>query len=239
MAKKFEPGSPAKRQGRLKQIVASYQMTRKTDRWLGLVLAGTFLLVALLTLGLLRLVPPSWWTLDILTAVLVGLLGALIVFGRRAQKAAYTQIEGQPGAAAAALGMLRRGWKVDPAVAFNKNQDIVHRVVGPPGIVLVGEGNPQRLKTLLANERRKHERVTSETPLHEVVCGDPSTDPGAVPVSRLVRHVTKLGRNIKPAEMTVVLSRLKALDAHRSNIPLPKGPVATNMKGARSNMRGR
>jgi len=167
------------------------------------------------------------------------LLAVLIVFGRRAQKAAYAQIEGQPGAAAAALGMLKRGWKVDPAIAFNRNQDIVHRVVGPPGIVLVGEGNPNRLKALLTIERRKHERVASETPIHEVISGNPDQHPEAVPVSKLSRHVTKLGRKVKPAEMTDVLARLRALDANRSNMPIPKGPIPTNLKGARQNMRGR
>jgi hypothetical protein len=145
-------------------------------------------------------------------------------------------MEGQAGAAASALGLLKRGWHVDNAVAFTKQQDIVHRVVGPPGIVLVGEGNPHRLRSLLATERRKHERVTADTPIHEVVAGDGE---GAVPVRKLTRHVSKLGRNIKPAEMTDVLQRLKALDANRSNIPIPKGPVPTNLKGARQNMRGR
>lgn len=228
---------PAK-QGRIKQIVSSYQMTKKSDPRIGLILLGVFLVVG--ALGYLVFMwLPGGPGLDIATAVLLGLLAALIIFGRRAQKAAYAQIEGQPGAAAAALGMLRKGWKTDPAIAFNRNQDLVHRVVGPPGIVLIGEGNPNRLKTLLANERRKHERVASETPIFEVVCGDPDKHAGAVPVSRLAGYVTKLGRNIKPAQMTDVLARLKALDANRSNIPLPKGPVPTSMKGARQNMRGR
>ena len=44
---------------------------------------------------------------------------------------------------------------------------------------------------------------------------------------------------MKPAELTDVLNRIKALDANRSNIPLPKGPVPTSMKGMRGNMRGR
>jgi hypothetical protein len=228
---------PAK-QGRIKQIVASYQMTKKSDPRIGLILLGVFVVVAVLGY-LVFMWLPGGPGLDIATAVLLGLLAALIVFGRRAQKAAFAQIEGQPGAAAAALGMLRKGWKTDPAIAFNRNQDLVHRVVGPPGIVLIGEGNPNRLKTLLANERRKHERVASETPIFEVICGDPDKHVGAVPVSRLAGYVTKLGRNIKPAEMTDVLARLKALDANRSNIPLPKGPVPTSMKGARQNMRGR
>jgi hypothetical protein len=231
-------GKPAK-QGRIKQIVASYRMTKQSDPRIGLILLATLLLAAGLTFVLFLFLVPGGWIFDILTALMVGLLAVLIVFGRRAQRAAYSQIEGQPGAAAAALGMLRRGWKTDPAIAFNKNQDLVHRVVGPPGIVLIGEGNPNRLKPLLANERRKHERVASETPIFEVICGDPDKHPGAVPVSRLSRHVTKLGRNIKPAQMTDVLARLKALDANRSNIPLPKGPMPTSMKGQRQNMRGR
>jgi hypothetical protein len=237
MAKKDNPTGTEK-QGRIKQIAASYRMTKKSDPRIGLILLGVFVVAGALGY-LLFFFLPGGWILDLVTAVMVGLLAALVVFGRRAQRAAYALIEGQPGAAAAALGMLRRGWKTDPAIAFNKNQDIVHRVVGPPGIVLIGEGNPNRLKSLLANERRKHERVVSETPIHEVIVGDPSKTPGAVPVSKLTRHVTKLGRNLKGAQMTDVLSRLRALDANRSNIPLPKGPMPTNLKGARQNMRGR
>jgi hypothetical protein len=85
-------------------------------------------------------------------------------------------------------------------------------------------------------ERRKHERVASEVPIHEVVCGNGE---GQVPLPKLVKHVQKLGKSVKPAEMTDILNRLKALDATRSNIPLPKGPVPTSMKGMRGQMRGR
>jgi hypothetical protein len=112
----------------------------------------------------------------------------------------------------------------------------VHRLVGPPGIVLIGEGNPNRLKALITSERRKHERVVAETTITDIVVGN---GPGEVPLRKLVRHVSKLPRTLKPAQMTDVLARLKALDANRSNIPLPKGPVPTSMKGARQNMRGR
>jgi hypothetical protein len=132
--------------------------------------------------------------------------------------------------------MLRRGWKVDPVVGFTKQQDIVHRVVGPPGIVLVAEGSPARVRQLLAIERRKHERVAADIPIHEVVCG---TGTGEVPLPKLVKHVTKLGRDVKPAEMTDILNRLKAIDAQRGTVPLPKGPVPTSMKGMRGQQRGR
>lgn len=239
MAKTEKPAAekPAaeKKDGRLKQIAASYRMTKEQDPRIGWVLLGVFVVTAAVAFGAFYLLPGPWFA-DVIVAVLFGLLAVMVLFGRRAQKAAYKRINGQPGAAAAVLGMLRRGWKVDPAIAFNKNQDLVHRVVGPPGIVLIGEGNPHRLRSLLANERRKHERVASETPIHEVISGEGAD---AVPVPKLVRHVTKLGRKIKPAEMTDVLARLKALDANRSNIPLPKGPMPTSMKGARQQMRGR
>jgi len=230
MAKK-DPSKP----GRIKQIAQSYQMTSKSDPRIGLVLLGTFLLAAAGAFAVMLLLLHTL-VVPIVFGVLVGSLVTMIVFGRRAQRAALSQIEGQPGAAAAALGMLRRGWKTDPAIGFTKQQDLVHRLVGPPGIVLIGEGNPNRLKPLMASERRKHERVVSETPISEVFVGNA---PGEVPLRKLVRHVSKMPRALKPAAMTDVLARLKALDANRSNVPLPKGPIPTSMKGARQNMRGR
>ena len=94
------------------------------------------------------------------------------------------------------------------------------RVVGPPGIVLVGEGNPNRLKTLLANERRKHERVASETPIYEIVVGN---EEGQVPLSKLQQRIMKLPRNIGPAQIDSLENRLAAL-ANR-NSAMPKGPI--------------
>ncbi|QZY30375.1 DUF4191 domain-containing protein [Nocardioides coralli] len=224
---------------RRQQLRATYRMAKQTDRRLGLWLLGAFVLGAALGFALFWLLPGSGTVslvLSIIGALMLGLLALLIVFGRRAQAAAYKQMEGQLGGGARALSMLRRGWRTDQMVAFNKQQDMVHRVVGPPGIVLVGEGNASRLKALLATEERRHARVASEVPIHTVVVGDGE---GQVPVRKLVRHVNKLGRKVKGAELTDVLSRLKAIDANRPNIPLPKGPIPTSMKGLRGQMRGR
>jgi hypothetical protein len=145
-------------------------------------------------------------------------------------------MEGQAGAAAGALGLLKRGWHVDNAIAFTKQQDVVHRVIGPPGIVLVGEGNVGRLKTLLTAERRRHERVAVDAPVHEILVGH---DEGQVPLAKLSRHVQKMKRQVQPAEITDILARLKAIDASRPVVPMPKGPVPTSMKGMRGQMRGR
>jgi hypothetical protein len=235
MAKKPKAPKDPNKVGRIKQIRQSYTMTKKSDPRIGLILLGTFLLAGLAGFALMLLLFGTL-VFSIIFGVLTGILGVLIIFGRRAQAAAMAQIEGKPGAAAAALGMLKRGWKTEPAIAITKQQDVVTRVVGPPGIVLIGEGNPNRLRPLLTSERRKHERVASDTPIHEVLVGH---DPGQVPLPKLTKHVTKLGRAIKPAQMTDVLMRIKALDANRSNIPMPKGPVPTSMKGMRGNLRGR
>ena len=239
MAKDPKPVDPAQ-MSRRQQFVETYRMAKRSDPRLGLWVFGTFALGAVLGFLLFWLLPGEGVLgilLSVVGALLVGSLAAMIVFGRRAQRAAYSQMEGQPGAAAAALRMLRgRSWRTDPVVGFTKQQDVVHRVVGPPGIVLVGEGNPNRLRQLMASERRKHERVATEVPIHEVMCGN---DEGQVPLPKLTRHVQKLGRSVKPAEMTDILNRLKALDANRSAVPLPKGPIPTSMKGMRQNMRGR
>lgn len=225
---------------RRRQILETYKMTREVDpaaRWWML---GAFLLFGGLGFVLFEFVLPGDGTfklvLSIIGTLLLGLLGVMIVFGRRAQRAAFRRLDGQLGAAARALGMLRRGWVVEEVVGFTKQQDMVHRVVGPPGIVLVAEGNPSRVKQLLISEHRKHERVAGEYPVHEVVVGK---DEGQVPLDKLVRHVQKLGRQVKPAEITEIRQRLRALDAQRPKAPIPRGPVPTSMKGMRGNLRGR
>jgi len=227
---------PTGKQSRIRQLMQAYQVTKQGDPKIGLILLGTFVVFSLVGIALFMLLPPSWLVVDIISGLLIGVLAVLIVFGRRATRSQLKQMEGKPGAAVAVLGMLRRGWRTDQVVAFNRQQDVVHRLVGPPGIVLIGEGNATRLRALLASERTRHQRVAREVPIHEVIVGNAE---GEVPLAKLSRHVTKMKRQVQPAEMTDLLARLKAIDANRPNIPMPKGPVPTNMKGQRGNLRGR
>jgi hypothetical protein len=230
------------KQGRIKQIFRSYQVAKRTDPRIGLWTLLWFVLGAAVGAGLFWVLPPRDASvvkivIVVISALMFGLLAGLIIFSRRAQKAAFQQMEGRPGAALAALSVLRRGWITEETpIAFNKQQDMVHRVVGPPGIVLVGEGNAHRLKTLLNAERRRHERVASEIPVHEVVVGN---EEGQVPLAKLSGIVMKLPKAVKPADITDLRNRLKAIDASRPAIPLPKGPVPTSMKGLRQGMKGR
>ncbi|KQX76194.1 MULTISPECIES: DUF4191 domain-containing protein [Aeromicrobium] len=230
---------PTPATGRLGQMRQAYQITKRSDRNIGLILLLTFLVVGGVFAALGYFLFGTGWiglTITIVFGLLTGTLGVLIVFGRRAEKAAYAQVEGQRGAAAGALQMLRRGWEVKPAVSFNKNQDVVHRVVGRPGIVLVGEGNPTAVRGLLASEVKKHARVGGESvPVTGIIVGK---DEGQVPLTKLVKHVNKLPKKIKPAQMSELVYKLKALDAMRPAAPMPRGPVPTSMKGNRKAMRG-
>ncbi|WP_183092801.1 DUF4191 domain-containing protein [Nocardioides stalactiti] len=225
---------------RRRQILETYRMTRQVDRAIGFWMLGAFLLFGGIGFSIFFFLLPGGGVFSlvmaIISGILFGFLAMMIVFSRRAQKAAYSRMEGQVGAGARALTMLRRGWQLEEVVGFTKQQDMVHRVVGPPGIILVGEGNPNRLRQLMLSERKKHERVAADFPVHEVLVG---TGEGLVPLPKLVKHVRKLGRQVKPAEQTDLLMRLKALDAQRPKVPLPRGPVPTSMKGMRGNLRGR
>ncbi len=151
--------------------------------------------------------------------VLLGLMGGMIAFGRFAQAAQYSTIKGQPGAAAAILQSMRGNWTVTPAIAANRNMDIVHRTVGRPGVILVGEGSPSRLPSLLAAEKKRVSRVALDVPIYDLQVGD---DDGQIPIRRLQRHIMKLPRNLKGPAVADLNYRLKALP---QSLQMPKGPM--------------
>jgi hypothetical protein len=153
-------------------------------------------------------------------AILLGVLVAMIIFGRRAQGSAYRQVEGQPGAAAWVLEGMRGDWRVTSGVAGTRELDAVHRVLGRPGILLVGEGSPNRVRGLIAQEKKRIARVVGDTPIYDIVVGD---DEGQVPLKKLGSHVTKLPRNLTAAEVNALGKRMSALGGAR--MPVPGGPL--------------
>lgn len=225
--------------GRLAQLRQAYQMTKKTQPRIGLLLIGLFLLTAALVGTFGYFVLGTGWFSIILTVLLTlttSLLVTMLVFGRKAEKSMYQQAEGQLGAGAGALQMLRNPWVVKPAVAFNKNQDVVHRVIGKSGVILVAEGQHARVKNLLSAEVKKHQRIVGDdVPITTMIVGRGEDE---VPLPKLVKKVKKLPKAIKGAQQTDVLYKIKALDAMRPAAPMPRGPIPTSMKGARKMMRG-
>ncbi|WPB93703.1 DUF4191 domain-containing protein [Streptomyces malaysiensis] len=221
MARKETSENP----GRLKQIALTYKMTKRVDPKVTLVVAG----VGIVTFGVLLAI--GFWIghpifLGILGFVLA-FLAMAIIFGRRAERAAFGQMEGQPGAAAAVLENVGRGWSVTPAVAMNRNQDVIHRAVGKAGIVLVAEGSPNRVKSMLAAEKKKMARIVAEVPVHDVIVG---SGEGQVEIKKLRTTLLKLPRVLPGAQVTVVNDRLRALGDLMSNMPIPKGPMPKGMR---------
>jgi hypothetical protein len=211
--------------GRLGQIAQTYKMTRQADPKVGLVVAAVGIVVfgVLLALGFL-IGHPVWAGI---LGFLLAFLAMAVVFGRRAERAAFGQLEGKPGAAAAVLQNVGRGWTVTPAVGMNKSQDVVHRAVGKAGVVLVGEGNPNRVKVLLANEKRKVSRIVYDVPVHDYIVGNGE---GELPLKKLRATLLRLPRTLTGPKTTEVNDRLKALGDPMSKLPIPKGPLPKGMR---------
>ena len=202
---------------RLSQLRLAFVQTKAIDpKLVPLLLAvcGGIFAVALL-IGFLTGHPIIGGVFGLLFALMAG----LVIFGRRTSVAALGAIEGKPGAAAAVL-QSARGWRVTPAVAFTRKQDFVHRAVGRPGVVLVGEGAPARVSSLLKQEQRRITRVVGDIPVHEVSIGNAE---GQIPLRNLQAHITRLPRKLKPAEVSSLETKLHALADN--DLPMPKGPM--------------
>jgi xanthosine utilization system XapX-like protein len=219
------------RGGRVAQMRTVWTLTKKSDPRLPVVVAASAVgaLAVLVVVGILIGHPIYLTILGVLAAMFVG----TTVFGQRARRSMFAQVEGQPGAAASVLQSMRGEWRVTPAVAFNRNMDLVHRVVGRPGVVLVAEGNsPAQLRQLVSDQKRRVARVAPDTPIYDIVVGDGE---GQVPLRRLQREMVKLPRNLRRAEIGNVETRMKALGG--TNVPMPKGPMPKSMRPPRGKMR--
>ncbi|HEY1343432.1 MAG TPA: DUF4191 domain-containing protein [Streptosporangiaceae bacterium] len=203
--------------GRIKQIRMVAGIIRKSDpralpivALTGIGVIAVFVIVGLVT-GLVGLLTPL--------GVAFGLMAAMIIFGRYAQSAQYKAVEGQPGAAAAIMQSMRGNWTVTPAVSANRSMDVVHRAVGRPGVVLVGEGSPNRLASLLAAEKKRVSRVAFDVPIYDLQVGD---EEGQIPIRKLQRKLMRLPRNLKGPAVADLNFRLKALP---QSLQAPKGPM--------------
>jgi hypothetical protein len=218
--------------GRIAQLRMVFALVhRQNPRAIPLIALGAVAIIGIfVVIGLL--------TGQVAFFIPIGVLGALsasmVVFSRYAQAAQYKQIEGQPGAAAAVLQSMRGDWTVTPAVTGNRNMDVVHRVVGRPGVVLVGEGNPTGLASLLAAEKKRTARVAYDVPIYDLQVGMAK---GQLPIRRLHHQVMKLPRNLKRPQVSDLNYRLKALP---QTLQAPKGPMpksARPPRGPRPKMR--
>lgn len=211
--------------GRFRQLLRVYRITAKSDpssAWmalLGFLLAlGTGLL-----LGFLFNAGNGWGiALWGITGATSGLLVAMIIMSKRAERNAYMRIEGQPGAAGAVLdSQIKRSWRASPMpVAINsKTKEAIYRMVGPAGVVLIGEGQGARLQQMLEDETRKVQRVAPGVTTHKVRL---TLDDSGVRLHNLLKTVYKLKKSMTRAEVSAVSNRLSSLGSG-SALPIPKG----------------
>ncbi|GAB3447391.1 DUF4191 domain-containing protein [Streptomonospora sediminis] len=154
----------------------------------------------------------------------VAFLAGFFYFTRATQRLQYKMLEGQLGAASAVLDNMRGDWTTEPGVGANRQMDVVHRAVGRPGVVLVGEGDPGRVKGLIAAEKKRVARVAHNTPIYDFQVGNGESQ---LPISKLQRQMVKLPRNLDKREVAELRYRLKAMPAA---MQMPKGPMP---KGSR------
>lgn len=231
MARNADTAKPTKkRKGRMRerfrQIKQVYQMTRKADPMI-----GWWLLMALLGVTMIGALIGSSFGQTVYGAFVafpMGLLLATFILSRRAEKAAYGALEGQPGAAGAALQALRRGWAYDQQpVAIDAGRStnmadaaMVFRAVGKAGVVLVVEGPPGRATKLVNTERRKVERLLPNVPVTVYRVGRGQGENVVTP-RQLTTRMRKLPPKLTKQEITAVNKRLASMTSIRP--PVPQG----------------
>ncbi|HEV7962798.1 MAG TPA: DUF4191 domain-containing protein [Actinoplanes sp.] len=206
---------------RLKQIGQVFTFTAKQDKWfIPLLMAAVLIPLALTVLVVLLGLGWTW----IPIGVLVALFAALIVLNLRSNAAMMNAAEGQPGAAAQIVENMRGDWRVRPAASSTTQFDMVHVVIGRPGVILLGEGQPQRVRGLIGQEKRRLTKVIGNAPLYDYVIGKGE---GELSVRKLRSTVMKLPRNLTGKDVNALDKRLGALMARPQ---MPKGAIPKSMR---------
>jgi hypothetical protein len=221
--------------GRLKQIGMVFSFTAKQDKWflpwaiaaVVLPLAAT---IAAILLGL------GWLWLPM--GIMLSLLALLIVLNVRSSKVFMAAAERQPGSAASIIERMRGDWRVTPAISSTTQFDMVHLVLNRRGVILIAEGDRQRVRGLLGQEKKRLSKVIGSAPLHDFILGHGENE---VPLRKLRLHLTRLPKAMSGRDVNSLDKRLKALSA-RPRMPkgaIPKDMVPRNIRPPRNALRGR
>ena len=216
--------APDKEPGRIRQMWQVFKMTRRYDKSITWLLLACFIIPTGLSVALGILFSGDnilGLVLYIIAGVLAGVLLVLIVLGRRAEAAAYSQIAGKPGAVGAVLKSgLRRSWTGSemPVNVSPKTQDAVYRAVGRGGVALIGEGPKSRTQRMLEDERRNVVRILPNVPVTFIYVGP---DPDSTPLHKLPSALRKIKSKLRKAEVLAVSNRLNSLG--KGGLPIPKG----------------
>lgn len=218
--------------GRFSQVVDVFKRTIKLDKAaLWLILLGFFTPIAVsVVVGILFPGGVLGWILWVILGITTGLLLGMVILGRRAERAAYQSLEGKPGAVSAVLGVpLKRSFRgtAEPVAVNPRSLTAVYRIVGAPGIVLIGEGNRVEAQQLLEAERKRANKAATGVPIHAIWV---TTDGSGTPLPQVVKTLNKMKRKLSRAEIRTVQARLAALT---TAMPIPKGIDPRKMRASR------
>ena len=220
---------------RLKQIGQVFSFTAKQDKWFVPLLVAAVAIPVALTVLVVLLTGGYIW---IPVGIMVTLLAAVIVLNLRSNAAMMNTMEGQPGAGAHIVSQMRGDWRVnvERPLSATTQMDVVHLVLGKPGVILLAEGNPSRLRSMLGEQKRRLGKVIGDAPMYDFIIGN---DEGQVPIRKLRMTLLRLPRNLTGKDVNQLDRALTALTARPT---MPKGQLPKEFrppKGAMRQMRGR
>jgi Domain of unknown function (DUF4191) len=240
--KKATQSTEPKKPGRFAQVRQVFTAARGVDPMIGwwMALASLGTLVAMVVIGVLV----HQWVYFLFLGIPLAALASSVVLSVRAKRAAYKSIEGQPGAAGAALSSLRKGWYFDQqpvAAEAGRAGDLastamVFRATGRPGVVLVVEGPVARATKLAESERKKVTRIAGASVPVTVVRVGEGGGKDEISVRKVASKIQRMKPVLTKAEVTAVNKRLKALGGLRP--PLPAGVDPNRVRMDRKAMRG-
>ena len=224
---------PQKKRRWYNNLEDAYRITARTYSWIGWLMAGE--VIVAIALGILIGALTKGWITWILLGLFTGVLAATTTLSLLVRRAMYAQIDGTLGQVYAVTSQIKRGWIVsERPVAMTPDQDLVWRLVGRPGVVLISEGPSSRVRALLDQERRKINRVAQNVPITVFQVGHEN---GQIQLAELERKLNKLKKTLTSEEVPAIHQRLAALD--RSVAPIPKGVDPMRARPNRRALRGR
>lgn len=227
---------PAKKPGRIKQMVQVFRHTQEIDSsTLPLMILGLLAPIAVAVLLTWFIFHSIWY--GVFIGLMIGILVAMFILARKAERAAYGRIKGQQGAALAAMQSIRRGWNVEeePCAIDPRSQDMVFRATGRAGVALVVESTSAKAMSLLTKERSRMNRLLPNVPVHAIVVGE---EKGQVPLPKLAGHMMRMRPVLSKEEVTAVVKRLRAMPSPLRQA-IPKGVDPMRARPDRKAMRGR
>ena len=223
----------------VQNIKDSYTISRRTYPWVGWALLGTAVLLVALAVALALATDQAVWYW-VLIALLLALVADMALLSWTVRRASYSQIEGKPGAAKLVLDqVLGRGWYLEsePVYINPKTEDVIWRLVGRPGVVLVAEGPGGRLQRPIADEQRVLRRILSTVPVHVINVGVEEGQTRLIDLWPTIRRLPTRPTRLTDAEISQVSKRLSSLSS--KGLPIPKGIDPTRVRPDRRALRGR